>query len=46
MVRLEEKVDNSMSDDSNENIQRWTTKRKAALILSIRKGETSVTEAA
>lgn len=35
-----------MSDGSLENGQRWTTKRKAALVLSLLKGETSVAEAA
>ena len=37
-----EKVAESEKDD----VQRWTTKRKAALILSILKGETSIHEAA
>ena len=46
MVGSEEKVDRLMSDESSENVQRWTTKRKAALVLSIMKGETSVAEAA
>ena len=35
-----------MSDQGPENVQRWTTKRKAALVLSIMKGETSIAEAA
>ena len=35
-----------MSDESSENIQRRTTKRTAALVLSIMKSETSVAEAA
>ena len=35
-----------MVDASNEPIERWTAKRRAALILSILKGETSVAEAA
>ena len=35
-----------MSDEIPENVQRWTAKRRAALILSIVKGETSVQEAA
>jgi transposase-like protein len=35
-----------MSDEGSENIQRWTTTRKAALVVSIMKGETSVAEAA
>jgi len=36
-----------MSDNlSVEAIERWTAKRRAALVLSILKGETSVTKAA
>lgn len=35
-----------MQDQEPEDVQRWTTKRKAALVLSILKGETSVQEAA
>ena len=35
-----------MADQEQEDIQRWTTKRKAALVLSIIKGETSIQEAA
>ena len=35
-----------MVDETNDSIQRWTAKRRAALILSILKGETSVTKAA
>ena len=35
-----------MADDSAESPQRWTTKRRASLILSILKGETSVEAAA
>lgn len=46
MVGWEEKVDRSMSEESGESVQRWTTKRKATLVLSIVKGETSVAEAA
>jgi transposase-like protein len=34
------------NDSSAEPIERWTAKRRAALILSILKGETSVAEAA
>jgi hypothetical protein len=30
-----------MADDSSESPQRWTAKRRATLILSILKGETS-----
>jgi transposase-like protein len=35
-----------MADESTEPIERWTAKRRAALVLSILKGETSVAEAA
>jgi len=35
-----------MSDQNPEDVQRWTTKRKSALVLSIIKGETSIQEAA
>ena len=35
-----------MADDSAESPQRWTAKRRAALILSILKGETSAQAAA
>jgi hypothetical protein len=35
-----------MSEENKETPQRWTTKRKAALILSVLKGETSLAEAA
>ena len=35
-----------MADQSPEDVQRWTTKRKSALVLSIIKGETSIQEAA
>jgi transposase-like protein len=35
-----------MADEIPEDVQRWTSKRRAALILSILKGETSVQEAA
>lgn len=34
------------NDPSAEPIERWTAKRRAALVLSILKGETSVAEAA
>lgn len=33
-------------DSSTEPIERWTAKRRAALVLSLLKGETSVAEAA
>jgi len=35
-----------MADQEQDDIQRWTTKRKAALVVSIIKGETSIQEAA
>ena len=35
-----------MSDEIPENVQRWTAKRRAALVLGIVKGGTSVQEAA
>jgi transposase-like protein len=35
-----------MAQDALEPIERWTAKRRAALILSILKGETSTAEAA
>ena len=35
-----------MANEPDDSIQRWTAKRRAALVLSILKGETSVAEAA
>lgn len=35
-----------MADESFENIQRWTAKRRTALVTQILKGETSAQEAA
>lgn len=35
-----------MAEGIPEDLQRWTSKRRAALVLSILKGETSVAEAA
>jgi len=35
-----------MADQEQKDIQRWTTKRKVALVVSIIKGETSIQEAA
>jgi transposase-like protein len=35
-----------MSDEPDNNVQRWTAKRRATLIVSLLKGETSVVEAA
>ncbi len=36
----------AVQEQDQDDIQRWTTKRKAALVLSILKGETSAQEAA
>ncbi len=35
-----------MADETPDSIQRWTAKRRAALIISTLKGDTSVAEAA
>jgi transposase-like protein len=35
-----------VEEQDKDDVQRWTTKRKAALVLSIIKGETSIQEAA
>ena len=35
-----------MAEELPENIQRWSAKRRAALVLSILRGETSIQEAA
>jgi len=35
-----------MTDELSEEVQRWTAKRRSALIVSIIRGETSVREAA
>jgi transposase-like protein len=35
-----------VEEQDKDDVQRWTTKRKAALVLSIVKGETSIQEAA
>ena len=35
-----------MADDTQDSIQRWTAKRRVALVLSLLKGETSAAEAA
>jgi transposase-like protein len=35
-----------MSEPAEDSVQRWTAKRRAALIVSILKGETSIAEAA
>lgn len=36
----------AVEEQEKDDVQRWTTKRKAALVLSIVKGETSIQEAA
>ncbi|MGA2763736.1 MAG: DUF1153 domain-containing protein [Spirochaetia bacterium] len=36
----------AVEEQDKDDVQRWTTKRKAALVLSIIKGETSIQEAA
>ena len=35
-----------MTDEPPEPIQRWTAKRRVTLVMSILKGDTSITEAA
>lgn len=35
-----------VQEQDQDDVQRWTTKRKAALVLSILKGETSIQESA
>lgn len=35
-----------MADQQTDQIQRWTTKKKTAVIMSVLKGETSLAEAA
>ena len=39
-------MDKAVAEPNQEDVQRWTTKRKASLVLSILKGETSIQEAA
>jgi len=39
-------VEKAVAELEKDDIQRWTTKRKAALVLSIIKGETSTQQAA
>jgi len=39
-------VSTAVEEQDKDDVQRWTTKRKAALVLSIVKGETSIQEAA
>ena len=36
----------AVEEQDKDDVQRWTTKRKAALALAIIKGETSIQEAA
>ena len=42
----EERKQNGTASELPEDIQRWTAKRRAALVLSVLRGETSVQEAA
>ncbi len=39
-------METAVGERNQEDVQRWTTKRKAALVLSLLKGETSIQEAA
>lgn len=39
-------MERAVAEQNLEDVQRWTTKRKAALVLSVLKGETSIQEAA
>ncbi len=39
-------METAVGERNQEDVQRWTTKRKATLVLSILKGETSIQEAA
>ena len=39
-------MDKDISERDPEGVQRWTAKRRAALVVSILRGETSVAEAA
>ena len=38
-------METTVEEKEKEEVQRWTTKRKAALVISIVKGETSIQEA-
>jgi transposase-like protein len=40
------RVGTAVEEQDKDDVQRWTTKRKAALVLSIVRGETSIQEAA
>jgi transposase-like protein len=44
--RAAQEEDEPMAQQIPENVQRWTAKRRVALIVSILKGETSVQDAA
>ncbi|MHA1939914.1 MAG: transposase [Candidatus Thorarchaeota archaeon] len=39
-------MDQVVQQNDQEQVQRWTSKRKSALVMSILKGETSIQEAA
>jgi transposase-like protein len=39
-------VEKAVAELEKDDIQRWTTKRKAALVLSVIRGETSIQQAA
>ena len=39
-------MERAVAETNQEDIQRWTTKRKAALVLSILKGDISMQDAA
>ena len=39
-------METAVGERNQEEVQRWTTKRKTSLILSLLKGETSIQEAA
>lgn len=39
-------MEKKVAEEEKEDVQRWTTKRKVALVISIIKGETSIQEAA
>ena len=39
-------MERAVAEQNLEDVQRWTTKRKAALVLSVLKGENSIFDAA
>ena len=39
-------METAVGEQNKDDVQRWTTKRKAALVMSLLKGETSIQEAA